>query len=31
MVTLYIDDGVKALAADKLASWFGEEPVAPKD
>lgn len=31
MVTLYIDDGVKALAADKLASWFGEEPTAPKD
>ncbi|MGL5359471.1 MAG: YkvA family protein [Shewanella sp.] len=30
MVTLYIDDGVKALAAEKLAAWFGDEPAEPK-
>ncbi|MGL6123638.1 MAG: YkvA family protein, partial [Shewanella sp.] len=29
MVTLYIDDDVKALAADKLALWFGDNPTGP--
>lgn len=30
MVSLYIDDGVKSLASDKLALWFGDEPPMPK-
>ncbi|ASF16069.1 MULTISPECIES: YkvA family protein [Shewanella] len=30
MVTLYIDDEVKSLAAAKLALWFGDEPTTPK-
>ncbi|BDQ67997.1 YkvA family protein [Shewanella xiamenensis] len=30
MVTLYIDDEVKSLAAAKLALWFGDEPKTPK-
>ncbi|MGL4713817.1 MAG: YkvA family protein, partial [Shewanella sp.] len=29
MVTLYIDDDVKALAADKLALWFGDHSTGP--
>lgn len=31
MVTLYIDDEVKSLAADKLALWFGDKSATPKD
>ncbi len=30
MVTLYIDDEVKPLAADKLTLWFGDKPSEPK-
>ena len=30
MVTLYIDDEVKSLAADKLTLWFGDKPSEPK-
>ncbi|MGL4515712.1 MAG: YkvA family protein [Shewanella sp.] len=30
MVSLYIDDEVKALAADKLTTWFGHDPAEPK-
>ncbi|ODR84989.1 YkvA family protein [Shewanella xiamenensis] len=30
MVTLYIDDEVKSLAAANLALWFGDEPTTPK-
>ncbi|MCH1931421.1 DUF1232 domain-containing protein [Shewanella sp. A25] len=31
MVTLYIDDGVKTLAKEKLALWFGDDAQTSKN